>query len=455
MDERSRWEVAPGLGHTEDHDEPLDRRPAPGAPGDDPRHDQYDPYVQDTGYDGYDDAGDDPDGGYHAVPGHHDPDAIEEVPGYGYAAGPEPGSGSTRVTTAAPRRRGRKALVFVVVLGLIGLGGYGALVGLRPMVEEIRAVFAPPADFTGPATGEVTVTVPEGSSLRAIGDVLVEAGVVASSGAFVGAAEDNPDGGSVQAGTYALQQNMPAADAVAAMLDGTSQLRDLLTVPEGQIAARTVEAVADYRGVPVQEAQAALQEVTLPASAEGDPEGYLFPDSYEFGPEADPVEIFQAMVDRGTEERASLGIPAEREREFVIKASIAEAEGREQDFGNVVSVIDNRLAGEVPRVATLGMDSTCRYLRLRDGLPLAECLDDPSNPWNTRENAGLPPGPINSPGTAALQAAVGPPDTDFGYFVTVDLNTRETLFTASYDEFLTYRDQFQDWCDANGRPEGC
>ncbi|MGF1663627.1 MAG: endolytic transglycosylase MltG, partial [Kineosporiaceae bacterium] len=469
VEERSRWDTGPGVRHTEDHDEPGGRHSGPGSPGvryDDAGHDRYDEYAP-AGHDSYaggDDrswhAGHDAPAGYDGYEDYgyedlgHDVATADEAM-YGYQADPGAARGSTRVS-AAPRRRGRKALVFVLVLGLIGLGGYVALVGLRPMVEEVRALFAPPADFPGPATGEVTVTVPEGSSLRAIGDVLVEAGVVASSGAFVGAAEDNPDGGSIQAGTYTLQENMPAADAVAAMLDGDSQVRDLLTVPEGQIAARTVEAVAEYRGVPVQEAQAALQQVTLPASADGDPEGFLFPDSYEFPADDTLVQIFQAMVDRGGEERAALGIPADREREIVIEASIAEAEGRQQDFGNIASVIDNRLAGEVPRTnGTLGMDSTCRYLRLRDGLPLAECLDDPANPWNTRANPGLPPGPINSPGTAALQAATSPPDTDFGYFVTIDLNTRETLFTASYDEFLDYRDQFQDWCDANNRPEGC
>gem|GEM_PF-301765 len=435
VDERTRWDSRDPVGHTEDH---VDAR------GDDGYGD-----LPDLGYDLRHDPrlGDAYDDAYET----HDADDSFDS----FDDGPVP-HGSTRVTAAAPRRRGRKVLVFVLVLGLIGLGGYGALIGLRPVVDEVRSVFAPPADYAGPGTGEVTVTVPEGSSLRAIGDVLTEAGVVASSGAFVAAAEDAPGGAAIQAGTYTLLQNLPAADAVAAMLDGSSQVRDLLTVPEGQIAATTVAAVAEYRGVPTEEALAALQQVVLPPSAQGDPEGYLFPDSYEFGPDVTLVEIFQAMVDRGTEERARLAIPADVERDVVIKASIAEAEGRTEDFGNVVSVIDNRLAGEVPRTnGTLGMDSTCRYLRLRDGLPLGDCLGDAANPWNTRENPGLPPGPINSPGAEALAAAVNPPDTDFGYFVTVDLETRETLFTASYEEFLGLREQFQDWCDANGRPEGC
>jgi UPF0755 protein len=449
VDERSWQDTAPGLRHTEDRDEPAARRAGPGRPGDD----RYDEYQDHGGYDAY--------GGYHgyddhALGGHHDAVAADGAPAYGYDDDPGPARGSTRVTTAAPRRRGRKALVFVLVLGLIGLGGYGALIGLRPMVEEVRALFAPPADFTGPATGEVTVTVPEGSSLRSIGDVLVEAGVVASSGAFVGAAEDNPDGGSIQAGTYTLQQNMPAAAAVAAMLDGSTQVRDLLTIPEGQRLDQVVTAVAEYRGVPEQEVLAALGQVTLPESAGGEAEGYLYPSSYEFDPDATLVEILQTMVDEGVEVRRNLGIPVEDERRVIIEASIVQGEGRAEDFPNVASVIENRINGDVPRTnGLLQMDSTCRYAIRDDSRTLADCHADPDEPYNTRLNPGLPPGPINSPGEAALNASLNPADTDFGYFVTVDLNSRETLFTASYDEFLVYREQFQDWCDANGRPEGC
>lgn len=405
---------------------------------DDPRYDQHE-YTQDGSY-----AQDD---GY----AHED--------GYGYggyeAYGPDDDlpSGASRVTGRG--RGGRRVLVFLLILAVLGVGGYGAWIGLRPVIDDIRAAMAPAEDFAGPATGETTVTIEQGSSGRAIGQTLVDAGVVASVGAFVAAAEANPNGASIQAGTYTLPTGIPASDAVASMLDGSAQVRDLLTIPEGQIVAQSVEDVATYRGVTVQEAQAALDQVALPASAEGNPEGYLYPNSYEFGPDVTLVEVFQRMVDEGNRARTSLGIPVESERELIIKASIAEAEGREQDFGNVVSVINNRLAGEVTRVSTLGMDSTCRYLTIRDGLPMGQCFADESNPYNTRDNPGLPPTPINSPGSAALQAAVSPPDTDYGYFVTIDLNSRETLFAETIDEFEVLRRQFQDWCDANGRPEGC
>ena len=405
---------------------------------DDPRYDQHE-YAQDHSYG--------PDGGYGHENGY-------EYGGYeAYGPGDDLPSGASRVTGRS--RGGRRFLVFLLILAILGVGGYGAWIGLRPVIDDIRAAMAPAEDFTGPATGETTVTIEQGSSGRAIGQTLVDAGVVASVGAFVSAAEANPSGASIQAGTYTLPTGIPAADAVAAMLDGSAQVRDLLTIPEGQIVAQSVEDVATYRGVTVQEAQAALDQVTLPASAQGNPEGYLYPNSYEFGPDVTLVEIFQTMVDEGNGARALLGIPVESERELIIKASIAEAEGREQDFGNVVSVINNRLAGEVTRVSTLGMDSTCRYLTIRDGLPLGQCLNDESNPYNTRDNQGLPPTPINSPGMLALQAAVTPPDTNFGYFVTVDLNTRETIFVETIDEFEVLARQFQDWCEANGEPEGC
>jgi UPF0755 protein len=64
-------------------------------------------------------------------------------------------------------------------------------------------------------------------------------------------------------------------------------------------------------------------------------------------------------------------------------------------------------------------------------------------------NKGLPPGPIGSPGAAAIQAAVNPADGDWLYFVTVNPDTGETVFTSNYDEFLAAKEQFNQWYAAH------
>ena len=57
-----------------------------------------------------------------------------------------------------------------------------------------------------------------------------------------------------------------------------------------------------------------------------------------------------------------------------------------------------------------------------------------NNPYNTRRFQGLPPGPISNPGESALQAAANPVAGPWLYFVTVNLDTGETKFAATYEE---------------------
>ncbi len=69
------------------------------------------------------------------------------------------------------------------------------------------------------------------------------------------------------------------------------------------------------------------------------------------------------------------------------------------------------------------------------------------SPYNTYENEGLPPGPIEAPGDAAIAAAANPADGDWYYYVTVNLATGETKFASSYDEFLQYKQELRDYCE--------
>jgi len=109
------------------------------------------------------------------------------------------------------------------------------------------------------------------------------------------------------------------------------------------------------------------------------------------------------------------------------------------DFAKVARVIYNRLDAEMP----LQLDSTVSYaLGINDILLNEEQLSTES-PYNTYLNAGLPPTPINSPGEAAIDAALAPASGKWLYFVTVDPEAGITKFTKSYDKFLQLKAQFQ------------
>ena len=68
------------------------------------------------------------------------------------------------------------------------------------------------------------------------------------------------------------------------------------------------------------------------------------------------------------------------------------------------------------------------------------------SPYNTYTQPGLPPGPIESPGDEAIAAAAHPAEGDWLFYVTVNLKTAETKFTDSYDEFLSFKQELDDYC---------
>lgn len=122
-------------------------------------------------------------------------------------------------------------------------------------------------------------------------------------------------------------------------------------------------------------------------------------------------------------------------------ASILEAEGTPKYYAEIAEVIYNRLNNGTP----LGLDSTVNYALNRFGVSLTQSQMQVNSPYNTFTHKGLPPGPIDSPGDAAIQAALHPDHGIETYFVTVNLQTGLTLFTNSPTQFA----QDVQECDQN------
>ena len=153
-------------------------------------------------------------------------------------------------------------------------------------------------------------------------------------------------------------------------------------------------------------------------------EGYLFPDTYSFPPDTSARQVVEALVKRFRqvwgEVSARNALPADRSpREIVTIASLIETEAKlSAERPLVASVIYNRLSKEIP----LGIDSTVIYASKaagkwrNDGKVYMSDLERDS-PYNTRKVRGLPPGPIASPGTSSLEAALRPAQTDYLYYV--------------------------------------
>lgn len=374
----------------------------------------------------------------------------------------DPAAGSTRDESRRGAERRRKAkrraqrrrnivsfVVMIIALALLIGGGW---VLVRPLLtpEDTETTIT---DYPGPGTGQVQVVVSEGDSGSDIAATLTEANVVATEGAFVSAFRANPDSGSIQPGTYGLQEEMAASDAVRALLDPASRADMSITVPEGTRATTIYERIATQLEVEVSEVESAAEEVAesyLPDEANGNIEGWLLAATYNIHPDDTPQSILEKMVDRTVATLDELDVPANQREDILNIASIIEAEVvLPEDRGRVARVVENRIDG-CSGDGTIGMDSTLAY-----GLdtPAAEITsaqwDDASLPYNTRRVPGLPPTPINSPGQAAMEAAQNPANGSWCYFVTVNLDTGETRFTDDVDEHHENQEAFREWVAEN------
>ncbi|MGV4930189.1 endolytic transglycosylase MltG [Streptomyces sp. BHT-5-2] len=211
-----------------------------------------------------------------------------------------------------------------------------------------------------------------------------------------------------------------------------------LTVPEGQRASQ-IYATADQAlkvpaGTTAQAARTA--HLDLPAEANGNPEGFLFPATYPLRKDTTPASLLAYMVKTADQRLAADHITSYR---TVVIASIVQAEAdRSADMGKVARVIDNRLARNMP----LQMDSTINYALGRSTLRTSHADTRTKSPYNTYVFAGLPPTPIDNPGPDALKAAAAPPAGDWLYFVTV--KPGDTRFTADYRQHLRNVKEFND-----------
>jgi UPF0755 protein len=362
----------------------------------------------------------------------------------------------------APRppagRRWASCLIVLVVLALLAAGAF-ALVSNG--MDRIGDLFQGPEDYSGEGSGSVVFEVHEGDSTSAIGRNLKAAGVVASVEAFTETAADNPDAQKIQVGFYELSKKMSAESALDVLVDPGNLVQNSVTIPEGLRVEDTIAALSKKTDIPVRDFEKVLdrpESIGLPSYAKGNAEGYLFPATYAFPPNADATDMLSAMVDRWQQAADEADLEGRAEElgytpaELMIIASLVESEAnRDEDRGKVARVIYNRLETDATN-GLLQIDATVNYALGRD-LGLGLTTDDlqVDSPYNTRRYPGLPPGPIESPGDAAIAAAANPTEGDWVYYVTVNLDTGETKFAEDYDDFLTYKRELQEWCAGSDR----
>lgn len=320
------------------------------------------------------------------------------------------------------------ALAVVIVVVAVGLTfGRGVL----------RSLLHPAPDYPGPGSGSAIVRVHQGDTSAAIGQSLVKAHVVKSTAAFTKAAVANPKARDIQVGYYKLRRHMKASAALAMMINPKSMVHDLVVVPEGSRLSSIVDTIAAKTSISkasVEKVLANPGQLGLPSYAHGNPEGYLFPATYDVAPHETALQLVRQMVAKGKQEFASVGLVKGAKAigyspgQVVTMASILEYEAnRPQDYPKVARVFYNRLAKHM----ALDSDATVAYAAGVSGdVWTSNKQRASSSPYNTYKHAGLPPGPIGSPGLQTLRAAMHPAKGSWLYFLP-DFEHHTTLYYTS------------------------
>lgn len=286
----------------------------------------------------------------------------------------------------------------------------------------ISAVIGYTLIFTPQAPPEpVTLDIQPGSSLYRVAQQLEQSGVVRSALALKVIARWNKSSHQIQSGRYLFDQAATPVQVLDRLIRG-DVVKVSLTIPEGfslqQIIARIDEAGFGHSEKLKQLAYDPDFIGSLGLEADS-LEGYLFPETYLFAPGIGERALLKMMVEQfnshidddllRSAQKVGLNL-----HQLVTLASIIEKEtGVTEEMPLISSVFHNRLRRKIP----LQTDPTVIYgIKNFDGNITRKHLETPT-PYNTYLIRGLPPGPIASPGLAALNAAAHPADTKYLYFV--------------------------------------
>ncbi len=318
----------------------------------------------------------------------------------------------------------------------------------------------------------VRFVVDPGTPARAIGEDLVEAGLIGDDLLFEAYVRLNDLASKLEAGTFVLNPSMTMAEIVVALQD--AQITSItITIPEGW----RLEQVADYlaeielfgegedsaNGYRDQALSADLSDLD-PAQypflqerpAGSSLEGFLFPDTYEI-PAVDTIaaEVFSRQLDNFAaqvlplyEESVAAGTTELSLFEALTLASIVEREAVvPEERPAIAGVYLNRIANGI----ALEADPTVQYamgyqpdtdLWWKTPVYLEE-YSSVVSPYNTYLNQGLPPGPIASPGLSSIQAVLDPAEHDYFYFVAVPDETGAHVFASTWDEHVVNVQRYQ------------
>jgi UPF0755 protein len=320
-----------------------------------------------------------------------------------------------RALTAWGHQPGRPGPSWRAVVGLV------VVLAVLTLLLEAWWILSVPGPLR---TAPRVIEVPAHKGIVEVAEILDEGGVIRSRVGFVLLAVARGSFRNLKAGEYQVQQGSNTVK-VLELLEGGKVLQHLVTFQEGSTLGELARQLEQERLTTAEDilrvAKDALFLKTLDIQADS-VEGYLFPDTYQFVKGMTPEEILARMVARMREKISPEILAEARGRDLNIHqlltlASIIEKEAVESSEMPLISAVFwNRLKRDMP----LQADPTVQYAVGKDRRRLTREDLQVDSPYNTYRRQGLPPGPIASPGRAAIQAAARPAPVKYLYFVALD-----------------------------------
>lgn len=282
----------------------------------------------------------------------------------------------------------------------------------------------------------IQVVIEQGMGPSAIGARLEELGVIRSSTAFWVYTKTQGVQQQLQAGRYLLSPSLSTDAVVRALVRGDVTSESITFYPGATLIDNKTTDMAKRQDITASLLRAGFSEMQIAQGlaadyssydstlfqgrpADAGLEGYIYGDTYSLPSGATVEATIRLALDELWQVVEDEGLVAKYDAqgltlfEGITLASIVQKESIGGDEAGIAQVFLTRLSLGMP----LGSDVTYQYIADRDGL-----VRDPTlqSPYNTRVVAGLPPGPISTPGIAALRAIAAPSDTDYLYFLSGD-----------------------------------
>ena len=372
-------------------------------------------------------------------------------------------------------RVGRTFAILIVIILLIGVTVFGYFSGYNFVEnQEIRLgnlltmiAREDQSPINEDTEGAIEVHIPREADTNMIASILRERGLIGSEFAFLMLSKFNGYEGQYRSGTHVLLPNRSYDEMMLILTYSPKPVR--ITFPEGMTYLQMKERLKE-NGMRFDETIldamvkrpgyfsdfSFISEINVTPEREWPLQGYLWPDTYEFDVNATEEQILRTFLRRTDQVLTANDYKARAEKQgltldqAITLASIVQMEGPVVEMDEIGRVFLNR----IERGMMLQSCATINYLRLERGedpvlwVRNADLQRFSSNPYNTyRDGSSLPPGPINSPGTTAIEGVLWPATEatwpgagSYLYFVAVGDGTND--FSKTIEEHQRKTDMY-------------